>query len=194
MNFEHIIDGVLDREAPKWREGDNGYTDDPDDNGGPTAYGVTQAVARANGYDGPMRDLPLALARTIYRNRHIIKPAFDKVAVISPSIAEELIDTGVNMGPAKPREFLQRALNIFNLEGSRYADLFVDGEIGEVTLLALRKYVRWRGQEGEAVMVCALNTLQGGRYFDIAEGNPSQERFTYGWFRTRVLQSMKGFT
>jgi lysozyme family protein len=179
MNFERVIDGILAREQ--------GYTDHPADRGGPTNFGITLAVARANGFDGDMRDLPKSLAREIYRKRYIVRPAFDKVWLASALIGDELIDTGVNMGPARAAEMLQRALNIFNLQGSRYADLFVDGAIGEVTLDALRKYLRWRGEEGVRVMVCALNVLQGARYFDIAENNPSQEAFTYGWFRSRVL-------
>lgn len=180
MNFERVIDGIIRRER--------GYVDHPDDRGGPTNHGITVAVARANGYDGPMKDMPIALAREIYRKRYIVRPAFDKVWLASQPIGNELIDTGVNMGPARAAEMLQRALNIFNQQGSRYADVFVDGQIGEVTLDALRKYLRFRGDEGVRVMVCALNTLQGGRYFDIAENNPSQESFTYGWFRSRVLE------
>jgi lysozyme family protein len=179
MNFEHVIDGILAREQ--------GYTDHPADRGGPTNYGITLAVARANGFDGDMRDLPLSLAREIYRKRYIVRPAFDKVWLASPLIGDELIDSGVNMGPARAAEMLQRALNAFNQQGSRYADLFVDGQIGEVTLDALRMYLRQRGEEGIRVMVCALNVLQGARYFDIAEGNPSQEAFMYGWIRSRVL-------
>jgi lysozyme family protein len=189
VNFEHIIDRVLDREAPRWREGDNGFTDHPSDKGGPTTYGITQAVGRANGYDGPMQELPLSFAREVYRKRYIVRPGFDKVALVDESIAEELIDTGVNMHPGRAGEFLQRCLNGFNKRGSQYADLFVDGQIGEVTMQALRRYVRWRGAEGVKVMVCALNVLQGGRYFDIAENRESQEDFLYGWIRTRVMES-----
>jgi lysozyme family protein len=180
MNFERVIDDIIAKEQ--------GYVDHADDRGGPTCWGITQAVARDNGYDGPMQDLPQSLAREIYRKRYIVRPAFDKVAVIDASIAEELIDTGVNMHPGRAAEFLQRALNAFNQQGTRYADLFVDGQIGGVTLDALRKYLRHRGEEGTRVMVCALNVLQGGRYFDITENNPSQESFTYGWIRNRVLQ------
>lgn len=180
MNFERVIDGIIARER--------GYVDHPDDRGGPTNHGITLAVARANGYDGPMQDLPLSLAREIYRKRYIVRPAFDKVWVASAPIGDELIDTGVNMGPARAGEMLQRALNAFNQQGSRYADVFVDGQIGAVTLDALRKYLRHRGDEGVKVMVCALNVLQGGRYFDIAEANESQESFMYGWIRSRVLE------
>ncbi|HSV48369.1 MAG TPA: glycosyl hydrolase 108 family protein [Ramlibacter sp.] len=180
MNFEHIIDRVIAREQ--------GFVNHPSDRGGPTCWGITQAVARENGYDGPMQDLPVSLAREIYRKRYIVRPGFDKVALVSSEIAEEMIDTGVNMHPGRAGEFLQRCLNGFNKRGSQYADVFVDGQVGKVTLDALRKYVRFRGAEGVQVMVCALNVQQGGRYFDIAENNESQEDFLYGWIRTRVLQ------
>jgi lysozyme family protein len=162
--------------------------DHPADRGGPTNWGITQAVARANGYDGAMQDMPQSLARQIYRTRYIVKPAFDKVALVSEPIAEELIDTGVNMGPNRPGEFLQRWLNGFNSDGSRYADVFVDGAIGEVTLQALRAFMRWRRAEGERVMVCALNSLQGSRYLEITEKDRTQRTFLYGWMRGRVLQ------
>jgi lysozyme family protein len=180
LNFEPFIDAILQKEQ--------GYVDHADDRGGPTNYGITVAVARANGYDGPMQDMPESFAREVYRKRYIVGPRFDKVAQISEPMARELIDTGVNMGPARAAEFLQRALNAFNQQGTRYADLFVDGAIGEVTLEALRKYLRFRGEEGARVMVCALNVLQGGRYFDIFESNASQESFAYGWIRSRVLE------
>lgn len=179
MNFEAVIDAILAKEQ--------GYVDHADDRGGPTCWGITQAVARRNGYDGPMQDLPVSLAREIYRKRYIVAPGFDKVAVVDASIAAELIDTGVNMGPARAAEMLQRWLNGLNAGGSRYADLFVDGGIGELTLDALRKFLRWRGAEGARVLVAALNCTQGARYIELAENNPSQESFLYGWIRSRVL-------
>lgn len=189
MNFEGVIDAVLDAEAPRWRNGDCGYTDDPNDKGGPTAYGITTVVARSNGYDGPMRDLPITLARAIYRNRYIVAPAFDKVALIDEAVASELIDTGVNMGPTVAGLFLQRWLNAFNDTGSRYADVFVDGRIGDVTLASLRAFRRWRGDEGAKVMVAALNSVQGERYLEISERDPTQRKYTYGWVRERVMKA-----
>lgn len=178
MNFEPIIDAILRAEQ--------GYVDHPDDRGGPTNHGITLAVARANGYDGDMRDLPVSLAREIYRRRYIVAPAFDKVATLNADIATELIDTGVNMGPARAAEMLQRLLNGLNAQGSRYPDLFVDGRIGKVTLDALAAFLRWRGLDGVKVILRGLNSLQAVRYLEIAENNPSQESFLYGWLLHRV--------
>ena len=50
----HDIDQLIDELIA--REG--GYTNHPADRGGPTRYGITEAVARAHGYDGPMALLP----------------------------------------------------------------------------------------------------------------------------------------
>lgn len=178
MNFEAVIDGVLASER--------GYVNDPQDAGGETNFGITVAVARANGYDGPMVDMPVSLARQIYRNRYIVAPCFDKVAVLDEQIAGELIDTGVNMGPARAAEFLQRWLNGFNDTGSRYQDVFVDGRIGQVTLDALRAFLRWRGAAGTTVLMRGLNDLQGERYLELTENNKTQRKFLYGWMLQRV--------
>lgn len=178
MNFKSFIDKILASEK--------GYVNDPDDRGGPTNFGITIAVARANDYYGDMKDLPETLARAIYLKRYISEPQFDQVALIDEKIAMELIDTGVNMGPAKASEFLQRWLNALNSQGSKYGDLFVDGRIGSITLGALRSFLAWRGKDGATVLFRALNSLQGVRYLEIAEGNPSQERFVFGWMLNRV--------
>lgn len=179
MSFDPVIDAILNKEK--------GFVDHPSDRGGPTNWGITQAVARANGYEGDMRLMPESFARQVYLKRYITEPAFDQVHALSEKIGNELIDTGVNMGPPVASMMLQRWLNGFNLRGSRYGDLFVDGRIGRVTLDALGKYIAWRGEQGVRVMCAALNSTQGVRYLEIAEKNPSQEDFLYGWMLHRVL-------
>lgn len=182
--IEKIIDAVLVAER--------GYVNDEADGGGETNHGITIAVARANGYTGDMRSMPVAVARAIYEKRYVTEPLFDKVAEISPVLGEELVDTGVNMGPAVPAMMLQRWLNGFNDQGSKYQDVFVDGRLGPITITALKAFLAWRGTEGESVMLMALNSTQGVRYLEIAEKNPTQEKFLYGWMRGRVANILKG--
>ena len=175
---DQIIDEVIRVEG--------GYVNDPADSGGETNYGITIAVARANGYQGAMRDMPREFAELVYRKRYIDGPRFDAVLAMDADIGAELIDTGVNMGPHRAAEFLQRWLNGFNDTGSRYQALFVDGRVGDVTLAALRAFLNWRGAQGKVVMLAALNGLQASRYLEITEAKPSQRRFLYGWMLNRV--------
>lgn len=173
MTVDDVLDEVLRNEG--------GYVNDPSDKGGETNWGVTKAVARANGYAGAMNDMPKATALAIYRSQYVEKPGFARVAAISPTIAAELVDTGVNMGPAVPSGFLQRALNGLNQGGADWPDIVADGKIGPATLNALTAFIKKRGTEGERRMLALLNALQGARYLSLAEASPSQEKFLFGW-------------
>ncbi|RXR28599.1 glycoside hydrolase family 108 protein [Sphingobium fluviale] len=166
------------------REG--GYCDHPADRGGPTNWGITQAVARANGYNGEMRALPRTEAERIYRTLYWDAPHFDSIAPIAPKIAHELFDAGVNMGPPVAIRFLQRALNALNRNGQDYADLASDGAIGPATQRALAAFLAVRGAKGEAVLLKAMQALRGERYIALAEGRPANEAFVYGWLSNRI--------
>jgi lysozyme family protein len=172
-----MIDDVLEHVL----RAEGGYVNDPNDAGGETNHGITIAVARANGFAGPMRDLPRSLALAIYRKRYVDDPGFAKVAAICPSIGAELVDTGVNMGPATAAMFLQRALNGLNRGGKDYPDIAADGRVGPGTLAALKAYRDRRGSEGERRLLILLNALQGARYLALAEGRAANESFLYGW-------------
>jgi lysozyme family protein len=176
--IDQILDEVIETEG--------GYVNDPDDAGGETKYGITIAVARKAGWFGPMRDLPRDLAKDIYRRRYVTEPKFHEVLGMSAALAAELIDTGVNMGPHRAGEFLQRWLNAFNDTGSRYQNVFVDGRVGVITLNALRAFLAWRRAEGERVLLRALNGIQCSRYLEIAEAKPSQRKYLFGWVLNRV--------
>ncbi|HAV6207280.1 TPA: glycoside hydrolase family 108 protein [Acinetobacter baumannii] len=180
MNIEQYLDELIKREG--------GYVNNPADRGGATKYGITQSVARENGYRGNMKDLPLDVAKVIYRKQYWIEPRFDQVNIISSAVAEELLDTGVNCGTGFAKPLLQRALNLLNNQGKAgYADLEVDGVYGSETLRALKTYLAKRGKEGEKVLVRVLNIMQGQRYIEICERNPKQEQFFYGWIANRVV-------
>mgnify|MGYP000929497765 FL=1 len=166
------------------REGD--YSDHRADRGGPTRWGITEAVARANGYAGEMRLLPRAEAERIYRALYWEAPRFDVIAPLAPRIAQELLDAGVNMGQAVAIRFLQRALNALNRNGRDYPDLTPDGMIGSVTINALTRFLSVRGMKGEAALLKAMQALRGERYIALAEGRPENEAFVYGWLANRI--------
>lgn len=182
MIVDKYIDNLLNDIISK----EGGYCNHPSDRGGPTCYGVTEQVARANGYLGPMQELPMSTAKDIYAKQYYTSPGFDRVALLSPAIAAELTDTGVNMGPQIAGRLLQTCLNALNRDQKDYPDLVVDGWIGNTTLGCLDKYLKVRAPRGEAVMLKALNVLQGARYIQIAEGDKSQEAFVFGWLAERV--------
>ena len=166
------------------REGD--FVDHPDDRGGPTRFGITRALARAEGWTGSMRDLPKGLALAIYRRRFWSGPRLDRLALLAPAVAAEVFDTGVNMGVGIAIGFLQRSLNVLNRGQGDWADVAVDGRIGDATLAALAALRARRGARGEMVLLCALNALQGARYIEIAEHQPAQEAFVFGWLSERA--------
>ena len=178
VRLNQIIDELIEREGA--------FVDHPNDKGGPTMYGITEKVARLHGFDGPMRHMPRTLAVSIYKDQYWSIPNFDRVAVIDQAIAEELLDTGVNMGLAWAGKFLQRSLNALNNQGTHYNDIRVDGMVGNGTLGALKSFLDKRGKPGQEVLLKALNCLQGNRYIELGEARERNEAFVFGWLAHRV--------
>ena len=179
MDVEELIDELIER------EGD--YANHPADRGGPTRFGITEAVARAHGYRGSIAALPREEAEAIYRRLYWLRPRFDAVAERAPAVAAELFDTGANIGPAVAATFLQRALTALNRNGKDYPDLVPDGRVGQATLTALDAFLAVRGGDrGETVLLRALEALQGERYLRLAEKRPANEAFLYGWLANRI--------
>lgn len=114
MNFDTAFALLLGH------EGD--FSDHPDDPGGKTRFGITEAVARQAGYIGSMRDLPVDLAKRIYLERYW-KPV--RADDLPPGIRYVMFDGAVNSGPAQATLWLQRALGVQ-----------ADGVIGPKTLAA----------------------------------------------------------
>lgn len=176
MNIDEIIAKTLKAEG--------GYSNHIDDKGGATRYGITEAVARENGYKDDMQALSLDLAIKIYKSEYWLQPKFGLVHNLNANVAMELFDTGVNCGQPFAKKAFQQALNLLNQNGKLYADLVVDGSIGQKTLEAL-KIVLAR-PNGESVMLKVLNGLQFERYKDICESNLNQEAFMWGWTSHRI--------
>ena len=180
MNIDSQISAIIAREGDK-------YTNDPDDKGGPTKYGITQVTARANGYTGDMQALTEAQARSIYTSVFWTKPKFDQLATFDPALADKLLDIGVNRGPATGIRYVQRALNVLNYQNVPYADLTVDGGLGGATFGALKAFYKQRGTAGQQMFYKLIQALQAADYVAIAEKDVSQEKYEFGWLVNRAF-------
>lgn len=164
---DRIISEILRKEG--------GYVNDPMDSGGETNFGITLQVARWYGYTGSMKDMPVSVAYQIYSDRY-----WDSVRAsdMPDAVAEEIVDTAVNMGVKRASEFLQRSLNALSS-----CQLEVDGLVGSKTIDALSGYLEKRDTE---TLLKALNCLQGAFYIELTERREKDKRFVYGWLKNRV--------
>ena len=177
----------------KAREGGAKYTNHPSDRGGPTKYGITAATLgrfRRLGRDATPAEVQ-ALTETeadaIYTGLYWTGPGYSRVEAVSERIAEELLDTGVNMGTGVPGEWLQRALNVMNRKGTLFVDLKIDGDIGGATVRAIEALIRADGRAvAEECILKMLNGFQTVRYIELCERRQPNEDFIRGWLRQRV--------
>lgn len=175
---QRLIDDLIER------EGD--YTNHPSDKGGPTRFGITEAIARGQGYHGEMRLLPRSLAVEIYRDIYFSGPGLDRLHAVMPRLAEELVDTGANMGPDRAIRFFQRGLNVCNRQGRDYPDVALDGRIGPRTVAAVLAFRQRRGDDAEKVLFRICEGFQRVRYVEICEGRQANEDFAFGWIMNRT--------
>lgn len=184
---------------------EGGYVDHPNDPGGATNHGITEQVARDHGYQGDMRDLqrncPAQLealvasrisgdgqaqvqevcADAILFESYIAAPRFLDLIAIDPAVAEEVIDTGVNMGPARPSRFFQRAVNrVCN------TTLDDDGRIGPITLRAWSDCRANLGPRSCVAMLDDLDRQQANEYDRLIRRNPRLRVFRRGWMNHRI--------
>lgn len=186
MSVDSIIDGVVARESDK-------YTNNPDDSGGPTKYGITQrTLSKYRRFPMTAADVQ-ALTRSeavaIYRWLFVDEPGFDKIlaaAALSKPIAEKLIDIGVLCAPHRASTWLQECLNAFNRQAKDYADVDVDGDAGPGTCRALVAFLAKRGRDGVTVLIEALQAKQGTYLLELSAARPKDEEFIFGWFLHRV--------
>lgn len=113
MNFDQAFDILVTHEG--------GFVHRPfsDDPGGATKYGVTEAVARENGYKGQMQDLDLDFAKSIYRKNYWDACQCDSMP---DAIRYPLFDAAVNSGSGQAIKWLQSCIGVK-----------VDGSLGPVT-------------------------------------------------------------
>lgn len=160
MNFDQAFDRLLGHEG--------GYVNDPRDPGGETNWGITVAVARAEGYSGPMRELPRDTAKAIYKAKYWAPVRADE---LPDSVRFDVFDAAVNHGVSQSSKWLQRA-----------AGANPDGVIGAQTVAAARS--------AGPLIAAAFNGYRLQFYTDLN----TWPTFGKGWARRVAsnLQNLKG--
>jgi lysozyme family protein len=165
---------------------EGGYANNRDDPGGATNHGVTERVARANGYAGDMRKLTVPQASEIATKQYVDKPGLRPIIEREPAVGQEMFDTGYNAGPERAARWFQESLNHLNVRGTLYADVPEDGQIGPGTLAAYDAFRRKRGAAGCRVLLKMLDAKQGAYYMSLFGKNSRFETFAFGWFNDRI--------
>ena len=148
--IDHFLDQLFSNEG--------GYSNNPRDPGGETMWGITQRVARANGYYGPMVSLSKDFAIKIYEKDYW-KPV--KGDILPSLLKFEVFDMAVNAGPVTAIKLLQRALNVEDdgIYGPQTLNALKD--VDEPTLL--RHYQAYR--------IKYYTSLDGWKYFSAGWAN-----------------------
>lgn len=157
MTFDDAFRRLLEHEG--------GYSDHAADRGGKTRFGITEAVARRHGYTGLMHELPLDVARRIYRVDY-----WDAIRAeaLPAEIQFDVFDAAVNSGVRQAAIWLQRAIG----------DVAVDGVIGPQTIAGA-----WR-------VGPALVARFAGHRLEFLASLSTWPAFGRGWAR-RVAANLK---
>jgi lysozyme family protein len=155
--FRPIFDELISVEG--------GYSNDPDDPGGETKYGISKRqyphIDIAN--------LTLAKAFEIYYQDYWHSIHLDLLDNVD--LACELFEQGVNFGQEQAIRHLQVALCLLGTK----VDL--DGVLGPITRRTANRC------QYPDVLLKILNCLQFDRYRDIVTANPVQKKNFRGWLR-----------
>jgi lysozyme family protein len=164
-SVEQMIDDVIRREG--------GYVDHPQDRGGPTNFGVTQAtLSRHLGRPASadeVRRLTRTVAAEIYRREYYEAPAID---ALPARIQAFVFDAAVNHGPGRAIRFLQQVC-----DAAGFGPLAADGQCGPRTRQAAADADRAMGDW----LLAALVEERRNFYLALVERDPGQRVFLRGW-------------
>jgi lysozyme family protein len=155
-HYKEIIAKVIER------EGGSTITNDPDDPGGLTKYGISK---RSNP-DLDIENLTLDDAIAIYKERYWDSSKADQ---LPKKLSESYFDMVVNAGKRRAVKILQQACN------HKGHDLVVDGLIGKATIGACKSLEASR-----------FKAFRVRYYVDLVKRKPTLMKYYYGWYRRAV--------
>ena len=172
----------LDAMLLKTLRHEGGYSNDPDDPGGPTMYGCTLATYRAYYRNDSLTEDDLRKAteeeiRTIFLQEYFYKP---RLNLLSGRIAPAVFDFGINAGPAQSIKILQRTCNTLRRTSGALAD---DGIMGPLT-------AKKANSLPSGPVLAAFCDRRVSFYVDLVNKRPELRCYLNGW-RKRAMSYRK---
>ena len=165
MTVQEMIDAILVREG--------GFVNHPDDKGGPTNYGVTQATLseylKRDATVQDVKDLDKDTARDIYEQRYYRGPQIDQ---LPEPIQHFVFDCAINHGSRRAIKFVQKVC-----DETGAGNVSQDGLMGAKTAAAAERCSEEMGKW----MLLSLIQERKQFYLEIVVNNPSQKTFLKGW-------------
>ena len=174
--FQNSLKRVLELEG--------GYSDDPNDKGGNTNFGITERVYNAwlSNDSKPLRPvigITVEEVALLYYSEFWIQARCNLIEEFSWPLADEVFETSVNCGPGIGVVMVQQAFN--SLRSEDVPPLVNDGRCGPLTLHALRRMCE---QGYEDILVRASNCQQYIYYCTLLDKDPVRNRkYIRGWMK-----------
>lgn len=170
LRFNFAVNKLLEQEG--------GYSNDPEDPGGETAYGITRKFLidcgikfffykNKTAYTYDMKTMHPDEAALIYRRCFWDQNNYN--GIINLRLATAMLSLSVNLGAETANKLLQDAVNSLNGRTTS-----IDGYIGNKTLQLINK------TDSEKLLV-RLKDLALGHYEYLVERNPKLSKFLKGW-------------
>ncbi len=162
---------------------EGGYFNHPNDPGGETMYGIIKTEARANGYNGAMRDLPREVACEIYLRKYWKNNGLMKIESFIVGLC--IFDFFVNSG-SRGATIAQETVNAIytnrtgsvqfgkSMDAAGLKPIAIDGQMGDKTFGAINKIPPF-------VFISIYNVLQEDKYEDLMRNNGKLRSFDKGW-------------
>jgi lysozyme family protein len=160
------------------------YSNDPDDSGGETKWGITKKAWLTYGDSVDFGRMTTNDVVDFYLNvywRGACLSVLDSASV-PQRLLNEIFDAVVNHGITGGIKRLQIAYNDINGDG---IDLLVDGKIGAKTIGAIVAFCN-RGSNYSDALVAALRFERAALYFNLCENDTKKRKFLRGWLRRLV--------
>lgn len=171
--FEPAFKYMIFNEAGGSRNG--GYTNDADDPGGETKWGI----CKRDHPDVDIAHLTIDQAEAIYKEQY-----WDYDAINDQRVASKLFDTAVNLEGngkcGKAVEIVQSACNR-QLHNALAVPIATDGLFGPATVAAINRC-------NPLQLLKDMGTLQVKHYQDLVRSNNKLSKFLIGWCNRAIKQ------